>query len=58
MADYLALAENFQNFAQWLSARLSTPESRLRSTAAWMAVTLTVVGFFTAMLMAAIAVTV
>jgi hypothetical protein len=35
MADYLALAENFQNFAQWQKARRRESESSPTASAAW-----------------------
>jgi hypothetical protein len=59
MSDYLAPAENYQNFPQWLSARrCSTLESPLRTGVAWVAATLAIVGFLTAMLIVAIAIAV
>ncbi len=56
MADYLALAENYQNFAQWLSARAGALQKPPRSSVAWIAVTVVTVGFLTAMLIVAIAI--
>jgi len=58
MADYLALAENFQNFAQWLSARRSAFQHPSGSGAGWIALTAAVVGILTAMLIVAIAIAV
>jgi hypothetical protein len=58
MADYLALAEDFQNFEQWLSARRRTFDSPLRTSAAWAAATVAILGFLTAMLIVAIAIAV
>jgi hypothetical protein len=58
MADYLALAENFPNFARWLGARRGTLESPLRASPPWIVVTLAIVGFLTAMLIVGIAITV
>jgi hypothetical protein len=58
MADYLALAENFQNFEQWLSARRGTLETPLRTSPAWMAATGVIFGFLAVMLVVAIAIAV
>lgn len=58
MADYLALAENCQNFEQWLSARHGTLERPLRARAAWVMATLAILGVLTAMLIVAIAIAV
>ncbi|HKD70349.1 MAG TPA: hypothetical protein VKB84_26155 [Candidatus Binataceae bacterium] len=58
MADYLALAENFQNVEQWLSARRGTLETPVRASAAWIAATAVIIGLLSAMLIAAIAIAV
>ena len=58
MADYLALAENFQNFAQWMNARRSKLQTPIRSLAGWATVLAIAAGLLTATLIAAIAVTV
>ncbi len=58
MADYLALAENFQNLGQWMSPRRSTLQSPVRATVGWVTATTIIVGLLTAMLIAAIAITV
>ena len=58
MADYLALAENYQNFAQWLSARAGALQKPAPSNVAWIAVTAVTVGLLTAMLIIAIAIAV
>jgi hypothetical protein len=58
MADYLALAENYQNFAQWLSARAGALQKPPRSRVAWIAITAVTVGFLATMLMVAIAIAV
>jgi hypothetical protein len=58
MADYLALAENFQNFAQWLSARRGGLERPLRARTAWAMATFTILGVLTAMMIMAIAIAV
>jgi hypothetical protein len=55
MADYLALAEDFPNFDQWLSARRGDGEVALRASAPWVAATAVIVGFLAALLLAAIA---
>ena len=56
MADYLALAEGFQNSAQWVSVRrLKLP---IRTTAGWATAIAFILGLLTAMLIAAIAITV
>ena len=59
MADYLALAENCENFEQWLKFRHETieagPSGRV---VAWMLGTLAIVGVLTAGLIAAIAISV
>jgi hypothetical protein len=57
MADYLALAENFPNFAQWVRARRLS-QSPARATASWVAATAIILGVLTAMLIMAIAITV
>ncbi len=56
MADYLALAENFPNFTQWLDVRRGAPERPRRAGAAWAVATLAIVAVLTAMLIMAIAV--
>jgi hypothetical protein len=58
MADYLALAENFPNFARWLSARRGTLESPFGASTPWLVAALAIVGFLTAMLIVGIAITV
>jgi hypothetical protein len=58
MADYLALAENFQNFEHWISARRSTPQASGRPVNGLLAVTGLIFGLLTAMLIVAIAITV
>jgi len=58
MADYLALAENFQNLAQWMDARRSTLQSPVRATVGWLRATAIILGLLTTMLIAAIAITV
>jgi hypothetical protein len=58
MADYLALAENFQNLAQWMSARRSTLQSPFRASVGWVTATAIILGLLTTMLIAAIAITV
>lgn len=58
MADYLALAEDFPNFAQWLSARRSAIEGPVRASARWVVATFAIVGLLTAMLIVGIAITV
>lgn len=59
MADYLALAENFQNFAQWLNARRGELKRSVRARTAWaMVATLAIVGVLTAMMIMAIAIAV
>jgi hypothetical protein len=58
MADYLALAENYPNFGQWLSARRGTIESPLRASAPWVVATLAIVVILTAMLIVGIAIAV
>jgi hypothetical protein len=58
MADYLALAENYQNFAQWRSARAGSIQKPAPASVAWIAVTAVAVGLLTAMMIIAIAVTV
>jgi hypothetical protein len=58
MADYLALAENFENYAQWVSARRGTLKHRLRTTVAWVVATSAILGFLTAMLIVGIAIAV
>jgi hypothetical protein len=58
MADYLALAEGFQNFAQWVSARRLKLQTPIRTTAGWATAIAFILGLLTAMLIAAIAITV
>jgi len=58
MADYLALAENFQNFAQWQKARRRESESSPTASAAWIVATVAIVGLLTAMLAVGIAIAV
>jgi hypothetical protein len=58
MADYLALAENFQNLKQWMSARRSTVQSPVRATRGWVTAATIILGLLTTMLIAAIAITV
>jgi hypothetical protein len=56
MADYLALAENYRNYAHWLSAREA--EIQKPASAAWIAATAVAVGLLTAMMIIAIAIAV
>lgn len=58
MADYLALAENCQNFEQWLKFRRGPAESRQRGAIAWALGTMAIVALLTTGLIAAIAVSV
>ncbi len=59
LADYLALAENCENFEQWLKFRRGAAEpGRSRSALAWMLGTLAILGVLTAGLIAAIAISV
>ena len=58
MADYLALAEGFQNFAQWMSARRSKLQTPVRANTWWATAIAIILGLLTAMFMAAIAITV
>jgi len=59
MADYLALAENRQNFEQWLKSRRGTLEPRpSKASVAWVLGTMAIVGLLTTGLIAAIAVSV
>ena len=58
MADYLALAENFQNFAHWMSARRSELQTPVRALAGWATVLAIAAGLLTATLIASIAITV
>jgi hypothetical protein len=58
MADYLALAENFENHAQWVSARRGTLKRPLRATVAWVVATSAILGLLTAMLIVGISIAV
>jgi hypothetical protein len=59
MADYLALAENCENFEQWLKFRRGAVElGASRGAIAWVLSTLAIVGVLTAGLIAAIAISV
>jgi hypothetical protein len=58
MADYLALAENFQNFEDWISARRSTTQASVYPVNGFLAVIAVIFGLLTAMLIAAIAISV
>jgi hypothetical protein len=59
MADYLALAENCENFEQWLKLRRSAAAPGLsRGFLAWILGTLAILGVLTAGLIAAIAISV
>jgi hypothetical protein len=59
MADYLALAENRQNFEQSLKARRGTLEPRpSKASIAWVLGTVAIVGLLTTGLIAAIAISV
>jgi hypothetical protein len=58
MADYLALAENFPNFEQWISARRTAPQGPVRARTAWVTATAVILGLLTVMLIMAIAITV
>jgi hypothetical protein len=58
MADHLALAENFQNFEHWISARRSSPQASGRLNNGFLAVTAVIFGLLTAILIVAIAITV
>ncbi|HLI63531.1 MAG TPA: hypothetical protein VKV05_09025 [Terriglobales bacterium] len=59
MADYLALAENCENFEQWLKFRRSAKApGASRGLLAWMLGTLAILGVLTAGLIAAIAISV
>jgi hypothetical protein len=59
MADYLALAENCQNFEQWLKFRRGVLEPKpSKGSIAWALGTLAVVGLLTAALIVAIAISV
>jgi len=62
MADYLALAENFENHAQWVSARRGarrgTLKRPLRATMAWVVATSAILGLLTAMLIVGISIAV
>lgn len=59
LADYLALAENCENFHQWLKFRRGAAGTGpSRGALAWMLGTLAIVGVLTAGLIAAIAISV
>jgi hypothetical protein len=58
MADYLALAENFQNFAQWRTARRGKAGDQARTGAMWAIATVVILALLTAILIAGIAITV
>ena len=59
MADYLALAENCQNFEQWLKMRSGTSELRpSRGSIAWAVGIFAIIGVLTTGLIMAIAVSV
>jgi len=59
MADYLALAENCENFEQWLRFRRAAADPGPSGSAiAWVLGTLAIVGVLTAGLIAAIAISV
>jgi hypothetical protein len=59
MADYLALAENSENFEQWLQSRREAAAfGPSRSTIAWVLGTLAIVALLTTGLITAIAVSV
>jgi hypothetical protein len=58
MADYLALAENFQNFEHWKSVRRLTPESSVRAVTRWLTAAIIIFGLLTAILIVSIAIAV
>jgi hypothetical protein len=58
LADYLALAEGSQNFAQWVSARRLKLQTPILTTAGWAMTIAFIMGLLTAMLIAAITITV
>jgi excinuclease UvrABC helicase subunit UvrB len=59
MADYLALAENCENFEQWLKSKRETLEpGPSRASIAWVLGTLAIVGLLATGLLTAIAVSV
>jgi hypothetical protein len=58
MADYLALAENCQNFQQWLKFRRGAMPPASGRAVAWILGTLAIVGLLTTGLITAIAVSV
>jgi hypothetical protein len=58
MADYLALAEDFTNFEQWLRAHRSRVDAPVRTNAAWLAAIVTILGLLTMTLVLGIAITV
>jgi hypothetical protein len=57
MADYLALAENFQNLAHWISARRSKLQTPVYTTG-WATAIAIILGLLTATLIVAIAISV
>jgi hypothetical protein len=56
--DYPALMENVENFTHRVSARRGTLESPSRTSVAWVVASLAILGFLTAMLIVAIAISV
>jgi hypothetical protein len=58
MADYLALAENFQNFEHWIGARRLTRQNSVRADTRWLTVATIIFGLLTAILIVSIAITV
>jgi hypothetical protein len=59
MADYLSLAENCENFQQWLKSRRGASEpAATRGTLAWMLGTLAIIALLTTGLITAIAISV
>jgi hypothetical protein len=49
MADYLALAESFENFQRWIAARRSTSQTSVRPINGFLAATALIVGRLTAL---------